>query len=574
MTNPLVTVVSGSVNRLSALKRMVESARKATPYGVGLAFIIVGLESDTATGEWCATQPDITYAPQNALYGAIRAFDYGCSMATSEYIVLANDDIVFMPYSIALALRHIDSKPTCGAIAFADNRQAPNKIPDGAGYGVQLMQTQAGARMYAQVGLFRRWLGDLVGWWGSSDPVMRQAHTYGGDNYLSARIMELGYTIETITGARVQDDIPQDALRAGNYKIEATNPGVYYKRYPKGPEVRSAPLIPPPPDAPGMRRFRTLYLPIYEPGWQIQKEQKKGLREALGRIGMVWEVDYINDRIDLETLVKVWKPDLLLTQMHAPTYIDANALKKARAAWPNMRAVNWNGDVYEGNLSDPNMLDILRQFDVQTVVNASVLEPYADYGVPAAYWQVSYEPGETLPVGDIVHDVVFLANAYSDERKALGAMLEGLKGVKVGLYGSGWVQGRANTTYDFATGRAILLASKVAIGDNQYPDAKGFVSNRFFETLAAGGAMLLHQHVPGLDELLDLKAGVHYISWNEPEELPALIDYWTAKRNDRTRRKIAAAGMKAVRENHSFDARVKELLTEILPKVERAKQHG
>ncbi len=323
-----------------------------------------------------------------------------------------------------------------------------------------------------------------------------------------------------------------------------------------------------------MRRFRTLYLPIYEPGWAVQKEQKRGLREALGRIGYVWEVDYINERIDLETLVKVWKPDLLLTQMHSPTYIDAPTLQKARAAWPAMRAVNWNGDVYEGNLADPNMLDILRQFDVQTVVNASVLDPYADLGIPAAYWQVSYEPGETLPVGDIVHDVVFLANAYSDQRKALGAMLEGLAGVNVGLYGSGWEHARANTTYDFATGRAILLASKLAIGDNQYPDAKGFVSNRFFETLAAGGAMLLHQHVDGLDELLDLKAGVHYISWHDSAELPALIEYWSAKRNDRTRRKIAAAGMKAVREHHSFDARVKELLTEILPKVERVKQHG
>jgi spore maturation protein CgeB len=86
--------------------------------------------------------------------------------------------------------------------------------------------------------------------------------------------------------------------------------------------------------------------------------------------------------------------------------------------------------------------------------------------------------------------------------------------------------------------------------------------------------MLLHQHVDGLDDLLDLKAGVHYISWHDSAELLALIDYWSAKRNDRTRRKIAAAGMKAVREHHSFDARVKELLTEILPKVERAKQHG
>lgn len=569
--NPVLTVVSGSVRRVSALRRMVESARKATPFGVPLAFIIIGVKGDDETAAWCATQHDLTYVVQDALRGAIRAFDYGASLAVSPTICLANDDIVFMPHSLTLALRHLDSNPACGAVAFADNRPAPNKVNDGAGYGVQLMQTMQGGRLYAQVGLFRKWLGDLCGWWGSNDPVMQHAHTYGGDNYLSARIWELGYSVETITGARVQDDIPMDALREGNYQIEQTNPGVYYKRYPKGPQVRTTPLLPPPPHEPLTRKFRTLYLPIYEPGWQVQKEQKHGLRDALARIGYVWEVDYINERIDLETLVKVWKPDLLLTQMHSPTYIDAPAIKRARAAWPNMRAVNWNGDVYEANLDDPAMLAILREMDVQAVVNASVLEPYAELGIPAAYWQVSFEPVDVLPVGDIVHDVCFLANAYSDERKALGAMLASLKGVNVGLYGSGWEHPRANTTYDFKAGRAILLASKVAIGDNQYTDARGFVSNRFFETLAAGGAMLLHQHVEGLDELLGLKSGVHYITWQDIAELPGLIEYWTAKRNDRTRRKIAAAGMAAVRQHHSFDARVRELLIDILPKAERVK---
>jgi hypothetical protein len=569
--NPVLTIVSGSVRRVSALKRMLESARKAMPFGVPYEFIIATIAEDAETRAFLATQPDCRVIVQNGLKGGIQAFDAGFATAQGRYVCAGNDDIIFMPHSLALALRHLDSNPTCGAVAFADNRPAPHKVSDGAGYGVQLMQTLSGGRLYAQVGLFRKWLGDLCGWWGSQDPVMQHAHTYGGDNYLSARIWELGYTVETITGARVQDDIPMDALREANYRVEQTNPGVYYKRYPKGPHIRSMPLLPPPPNEPHTRKFRTLYLPIYEPGWAIQKEQKRGLRDALARIGYVWEVDYINERVDLETLVKVWKPDLLLTQMHSATYIDANALKLARAAWPNMRVVNWDGDVYAHKLEDTALNAYLRECDVQTVVNASVLDDYAEMGIPAAYWQVSYEPVDVSPVGNMVHDVCFLANAYSDERKALGALLESVKGVNVGLYGSGWTHGRANTTYDFKAGRAILLASKVAIGDNQYTNARGFVSNRFFETLAAGGAMLLHQHVDGLEELLGLKSGVHYISWADSAELPGLIEYWTAKRNDRTRRKIAAAGMKAVHERHSFDARVRELLTDILPKAERVK---
>ena len=38
---------------------------------------------------------------------------------------------------------------------------------------------------------------------------------------------------------------------------------------------------------------RILYLPIFEQGWTVQKEQKRGLREALKLLGIVYEYDYV-----------------------------------------------------------------------------------------------------------------------------------------------------------------------------------------------------------------------------------------------------------------------------------------
>src|SRR5690606_41940109 len=99
------------------------------------------------------------------------------------------------------------------------------------------------------------------------------------------------------------------------------------------------------------------------------------------------------------------------------------------------------------------------------------------------------------------HEVVFLGNAYHPERKRWMAQLRNCVDSIV-LYGDGWgMFGAGNTLYDFAAGKAIYRAAKIALGDNQYPDAYGFVSNRLFQALAAGGCLLLHQTVPGLEEL-------------------------------------------------------------------------
>ncbi len=39
---------------------------------------------------------------------------------------------------------------------------------------------------------------------------------------------------------------------------------------------------------------RVLYLPIFEQGWQVQKEQKRGLRDALAKRAIVIEYDYFS----------------------------------------------------------------------------------------------------------------------------------------------------------------------------------------------------------------------------------------------------------------------------------------
>ena len=566
-----LSVVTGSVYRLGPLQQMVTSVRATIPTGITYEIIVVGVVDDGATANWCAAQQDIRYIAQPALMGAIRAFDEGAAAARGEYVILANDDIVFAKGAIIRALIHLERTPTCGAVAFADNRPGPTKWNDTLGYGVQLMKAQQHPPViYACVGMFRRWLGDLAGWWGSHDPIMREGHTYGGDTYLSARIWELGYTVDWVAECRVKDLIYRDDLRERNHAAEASNPGVYHRRYPNGPIVADHPLIAPLDE----ERLRVLYLPIYEPGqyYQIQKAGKRGLREAFGRVGLVWEIDFCNEAFDLVGTVKLWQPDLLFVQLHSAEQVNAELLRAAREAKPDMAVVTWNGDAWSRHLLEPGVIDALKLVDVQMTVNASVFPKYDELGIQARYWQCAAEPVDESRLPAVpAHDVLILANAYSKERRAfVDAVFEKLGGAgyDIGLYGSGWGRrSRGVTVYNFPMSHALAKHATITMGDNQFPTDTGFASNRLWEALDAGGALMLHQRIPGVQEFTGITPGEHYIEWTD---LPDLFDkarYWLDPAHDEERRQIVARAQAFVRETNSFDARVDQLLNEILPEV-------
>ena len=565
MQYPTLSIVTGTFSRRPHLHQMITSLRLNIPRGIEYEIIIVDGGSTDGTPEWCAAQDNIRLIQQGELRGAIDAFCEGARAARGDYVLLANDDIVFEQGSILRALLHLEEHPTCGAIAFEDNRRAPG-YEHIAGFKVQTMQVSKDGELvdvpYAQVGLFRRWLGDACGWWGADDDAFL-GHTYGGDNYLSARIWEAGYTVDAVPGARIKDNVIHDKLRENNQRIEEGNPGAYYKRYPQPPVMTATPQF----ENPQSEQLRTLYLPIYERAIPVQKLHKRGLREALARRGLVYELDYANEHYDLGTVVSEFRPHLILMQCHAPTSISQEQLAAARLARPEMVVVNWNGDVYDEMLTSAAMIEFLRHVDLQLTVNANTLAVYQQQGIAAAYWQVGFEPVNYDDLPDVItHDVVFLANAYTSERQTLGRILQSRPGINVGIYGRGWQGANGECTYNFPISTALYQNAKIAIGDNQYPTETGFVSNRIFEALASG-AFLLHQRVNGLEELTGLVADEHYVEWEDPEDLQRKIKQWLPKRRDLKRAKIAEAGRVFVHEHHSFDKRVDELFNVLLPRL-------
>lgn len=557
----LVSVVSGTVNRLESLIRMVRSVRERMPSGITYEIVLVDGGSNDGTQQWASAQRDVVLIEHGDLRGAIRAFTDGAQAATGDYVLLANDDITFLPGSILAALVHLEAHPTCGGVAFMDNRPVAGR-PAGT-FRAQLMPALRDGRstsvVYAQVGLFRRELGNALGWWGADDPVMSQARTYGGDNWLSARIWEAGYTVDVVKGASVEDGMADDGLRRIN---AAAHDRAYALAYPHGPDIGSKPLEQ---SLRTAERMRVLYLPIFEKEHPHHKRNKRGLREALEKRALVWEWDYLDDtRAIIAEDLQAFAPHLILTQLHDARW--GQLLDQLRALCPAALVVNWNGDAR--GLTEMHYLDMLRKVDLQLVVNAAALPVYAEKGIPAAYWQIGYEARGTLPDDVPAHDVVFLGNCYSEHRKALERVLRALPTLNVGLYGFGWQQAEGNCLYDFGVGQAIYQKAAIALADNfDGEKTYGFTSNRFIEALASG-AFLLQEHIDGLDELNGTQAGVHYAEWQTLEGLPAELEYWLSPNGKRRRKAIAKAGQEFALEHFSFDRQVEKLFTELLPQLE------
>lgn len=571
-----ISIITGTYNRLSYLKAMVNSARESIKgnYGLEYEFVIVDGNSTDGTLDWCDSQPDIRLIRHLSLLGAVKAFNDGAGAAIGDYVILANDDIEFVGNSVLLAWVYMQEHNDCGIGCFYQDRNRQN-LPDNDKWHVENMPVVVSGQQrhwpYGQVCIVPRWLGDYVGWWGD------YLHTYGGDNELSSQVYELGFKVSPVPGAKIHDKEPQDDLRQINNLKGAKDPRAVRGHHPDswawgrkwrnnalnlvGPVIKEFPIL----ENTTPIKERVLYLPIYEVGWQVQKEQKRGLREALAKVALVKEVDYFqyaseNGQLQLFSylldLCHQIHPTLILTQVHNAEILNADHIRRLRMSNPQARMINWNGDFWPENLLSTSGIELAKAFDLQLTINRDVLDRYRSMGVNADYWQIGYEPdGVGCEPIDKRYDVVFLGNGYSADRRKLGRFLSSLNGIKLGLYGSGWTNSEGQTTYDFKAGCRIYQAGKISIGDSQWPDT-GFVSNRIFQALAAGGAALAHEWFKDMDKL-GLIDSETCIIWRSHHELEDKIRHYLNHEDER--RRIAEAGQRMCLERHSFDVRVSEL---------------
>lgn len=566
-----LSIVSGTYNRKPYLERMVGSVRKSIGDFDGLTYEIVLVDGGSTDGtlEWCKEQPDIRLIEHGKLLGAVKAFNDGARAARGDYVILANDDIEFLEDTLLQGWIYMQQHPNCGVGCFYQDRNRREWHVEQMPVVIDGKQSYA---PYGQVCIVPRWLGNHVGWWGD------YLHTYGGDNELSSRVYELGYKVSPVPGTKIHDTEAADELRKKNNISGGKDPRAVNGHHPDswdwgkkwrnealnlvGAVVSNTPALP---NTIPLAQ-RTVYLPIYEPGWPVQREQKRGLREALSRVGLVAEFDYVgrNQAVgkgtmltELLGLLQKIKPTLVLTQFHNPDPLGPPEIVMMRNAAPGATFVNWNGDFWPDNLLSEDGLRLAQAFDWQTTVNREADETYRAKGIRSAYWQIGWEPDGIGHAPEVFHEVVFLANGYSPARQEFVGKLRGLD-VDFALYGQGWPPGWSlgQNLYNFREACKVYRGAKIALGDSQWPES-GFVSNRVMQALAAGGCALAHQWFRGMEQL-GLVDGETCIIWRDFGELVNKIEYYL--KHETKRQRIAEAGEQLALERHSFDARVTELL--------------
>lgn len=558
----IVSVVTGTYNRINYLKNLVTSVRNSIGIGIPYEIVVVDGGSYDGTIKWCKAQEDIVLIEQGKLYGAVYAFNAGFCAAKGKYVVIANDDIFFVDESIRCAVSLMEDDDSIGVGCFYQDRY---NRPWHVEQMPAILNGKTVPTYYGQVCIVPRWLGDKVGWWGT------EYHTYAGDNELSCNVLELGYKVVPVPCACIHDSVAQDELRKINYgSLELhpegghpdTNKWIAKWKRPNGlvgPIISNRRVVEPPQEYLSKnRKVRILYAPIYELGHEVQKRTKWGLRAALAKHHLVSEVDWVSNPWLIYDVAMAWKPDIIFTQFHDASIWKSESILELKQVVPHAFFVNWNGDYFPENFLSKEYLKMMALYNLCLFVTDDVKKVYNELGIRWKYWQIGWEKATAVPDASTPkHDVVFLGNGHYDFRIELGRTLRNLRGIDVGLYGSWSPEFKPNgrNLYDYNAGHKLYQNAKITISDGR-PEASGFVSNRLFQAMYAG-CFVLQQWFNNMTELNGLVDGEHLVVYKDTQELPELINYWL--KNDKERNRIAAAGKEFALKHCSFDARVEEL---------------
>lgn len=177
-----LSIIIPTLNRFDSLKKCIESVREFSPTVEHETIVIDGGSTD-GSKEWLHFQTDLIVLQHNKRTGCIKAFNDGFHIAQGEYCAQLSDDVILRDDSLDVACYTLDNDDTIGQVVI-------KHLQGGKMQGPQFT-TANGNVQFCAFGLTRRWLGDLVGWWG--DYYHQQ-----GDVELSIKVYNEGYRVEML----------------------------------------------------------------------------------------------------------------------------------------------------------------------------------------------------------------------------------------------------------------------------------------------------------------------------------------------------------------------------------------
>jgi hypothetical protein len=208
--------------------------------------------------------------------------------------------------------------------------------------------------------------------------------------------------------------------------------------------------------------------------------------------------------------------------------------------------------------------DECERFDLVLVASEIHAEELAlRVSVPVAPLLQASEFATAQETGGSFSDaLLFVGNSRGVNRKVVDWSVE--RELPIQVVGSGW-EPLLNSRYLYGTHIANedlpdAYGSAAIVLNDHWPDmaARGFISNRVFDVLAAGG-FLLSDAVIGLDQVF----GDAVPTYESADDLERLVRLYLSDPDER--RRLADQGQEMIRSAHSFDHRAEEFDTLVRP---------
>jgi hypothetical protein len=275
----------------------------------------------------------------------------------------------------------------------------------------------------------------------------------------------------------------------------------------------------------------------------------------------------INDRF-VKAAVDFW-PDFCWLHLQETNIIQAEAIARIKKALPSCVITSWMGDCRTS--VSPYLASICRVVDLMLISSVGQIPMFTMAGAKEVrYLQIGLDweedvmgnPPWTPPFR--VPEVVFCGAYYGslypgtvDRVAAIRALQNA--GIDIGIVGNGWPSGFPVVgTCAVKQQHHIWKRCKVAINTNHFNDIDHYYSDRQIISMASG-APLVCKYIPGLES--EFENGKHCLWYQDEAELVRQVR--SLLRDPALARRIGAAGRDEVIRNHTWEARIMDLLPDI-----------
>lgn len=207
---PLLSLVTGTLNRPVSLQRLVKSIQTHTQ----IPWELVIADASDEPIENVFKSANITVIPERPRQGFVKGYNRAFQYTTGQWVIWLNDDAEVQPGYAKAAIDFMEANPSIGLGALY---YAENKLP----YRVW---TQLGM-IYANFGIISREFGNQIGWF-DEDLTM-----YGSDNSLTFRVLLAGKGVVSIPAARVWHHVQIDKYKDENQKYRLPDGKKLHEKY-------------------------------------------------------------------------------------------------------------------------------------------------------------------------------------------------------------------------------------------------------------------------------------------------------------------------------------------------------